>query len=222
MPPDPLAERLYRRLREDLLLGAIAPGTHLTEEWAATTYEASRTPVRDACRRLAQEGLLVHRPRRGYRAPEISVAELDELYETRLALEALSARRAAEARGGAAVAALAETWGGISALGSGTEVLFLDEAFHVGLARSAGIGVLADAIAGVNARIRLVRVLDFLDEARVRATVSEHLSIITAVQAGEVSLAVRSMTRHIRASRRYVMRAAGEGGPRPEVATRRA
>jgi DNA-binding GntR family transcriptional regulator len=130
LPPDPLAEQLYRRLREDLLLGVVPPGTHLTEEWAAAAYEASRTPVREAYRRLALEGLLVHRPRRGYLAPEITVAELDELYEMRLVLEAMSARRAAEVGDEDQLSDLAARWDMLHDLRPNADVLFLDEAFH--------------------------------------------------------------------------------------------
>jgi DNA-binding GntR family transcriptional regulator len=207
LPPDPLAEQLYRRLREDLLLGVVPPGTHLTEEWAAAAYEASRTPVREAYRRLALEGLLVHRPRRGYLAPEITVDELDELYEMRLVLEAMSARRAAEIGDEDHLAGLEGRWDTLHDLRPNADVLFLDEAFHVDLARSAGTGVLAEAIGSVNARIRLVRVRDFLDEDRVRATVIEHLAIVTAVRAGDSGGAARLMSAHIRSSRRYVMSA---------------
>ena len=161
--------------------------------------------MREASRRLAQDGLLEHRPRRGYRVPELTSGELDDLYEVRIHLELLSVRRAAAGPGNAAVAELVLVWGaGADTLRPGTTMLHLDEQFHVGLALATGQRALADTIDSINARIRLVRVRDFLNEDRVRATVIQHRAILDAIVAGDAALAGRLMRRHILESRAFV------------------
>ena len=104
-------ESVYRRMRADLLRGRIRPGDRVTEHWAAENYNVSRTPVREACRRLAEEGLLAHRPRHGYSAPVIDPIEIEEFYEVRRALETVTVRRAAEAPGSRPIlASLRRAW----------------------------------------------------------------------------------------------------------------
>ncbi|MGD9570649.1 MAG: GntR family transcriptional regulator [Thermoleophilia bacterium] len=203
------AEAVYRRLRADLLGGRIRPGDRVTEHWAADNYRVSRTPVREACRRLAEEGLLTHRPRHGYSAPLIDRREIEELYDVRRALEVLSVRRAAEAEGSrAALLSLRRTWSAPMPEPA-VEVVYRDEAFHMGIARAGGGTVLASMLDGVNARIRLVRVHDFLDRGRILATVEQHLAILEAVEDRDAEAAADLMDAHIRESARVVHAAAG-------------
>jgi DNA-binding GntR family transcriptional regulator len=203
-----LAETVYRRMRADLLRGRIRPGTRITEHWAADHYGASRTPVREACRRLAEEGLLLHRPRHGYSSPVLDPREVSELYDVRRALEVVSVRAAAAAEGRRpALTALRRAWEG-DAPEPGEEAVFRDEAFHLGIARVGGNRTLAGMLDGVNARIRLVRVHDFLDPARVGTTVAEHLGILAAVVGRDEDLAARLMDEHIRESQRVASDAA--------------
>ena len=115
-------------MRSDLLHGQIPSGARVTEHWAAGHYEASRTPVREACRRLAEEGLLDHRPRFGYRVPTLDRGEITELYEVRRALEGLSVERAGSVRGARPqIEALRRVWTE-AAPDPGEEMLYPDEA----------------------------------------------------------------------------------------------
>lgn len=195
-------------MRSDLLRGRIRPGERVVEQWAAEHYAASRTPVREACRRLAEEGLLVHRPQRGYVAPVIEERELDELYELRRAIEVLSVRRACGSGDRASrLEALRATWAG-RVPEAGEDVVYNDEAFHLGIAEIGGNRQVQAALAGINARIRLVRVHDFLDPDRVRATVRQHLEILDAVVDGDPEKAGALMVVHIIESQRAVVDAA--------------
>jgi DNA-binding GntR family transcriptional regulator len=195
-------------MRSDLLRGRIRPGERVIEQWAALHYNASRTPVREACRRLAEEGLLVHKPQRGYAAPVIEQVELDELYELRRAIEVLSVRRACAAEDRSVrLAALRSHWSG-RVPDAGEEIVYNDEAFHLGIAEIGGNRQVHAALAGINARIRLVRVHDFLDPERIRATVRQHLAVLDAVEDGDAEKAGALMIVHIIESQRAVVDAA--------------
>lgn len=87
----------YERLRDDVLSGAVPPGSALAEAALAERYGVSRTPIREALRRLEQDGL-VERAGRGMRVREHSPDEILEIYEVRIILEEAAARRAAHAR----------------------------------------------------------------------------------------------------------------------------
>lgn len=195
-------------MRTDLLRGAIAAGDRVTELWAAEHYQASRTPVREACRRLAEEGLLVHRPRFGYRAARLERDAIDDLYELRRALESLAVRRACEVDDPrAGLKPIRRAWTG-RAPKPGEEVLYRDEAFHLGIAKVAGNAAVVETLEALNARIRMVRVHDFLDARRIRATITEHLAILTAIEARDVQKACALMDRHIAESQRLTSAAA--------------
>lgn len=202
-------ESVYRRMRADLLRGRIRPGDRVTEHWAAENYNVSRTPVREACRRLAEEGLLAHRPRHGYSAPVIDPIEIEEFYEVRRALETVTVRRAAEAPGSRPIlASLRRAWS-VDMPEPGVEIVYRDEAFHLALARISNARVALQMLESINARIRLVRVHDFLDQDRIRATVDQHMAIIEAIEARDADTAAALIDSHITESAEVVQEAAG-------------
>lgn len=96
-----LVESLYVKLRQDIVECALTPGQAFSETELGRQYQASRTPVREACRRLEHEGLVEIVPFRGYRIAPLSVAEFHDLQEMQMIFEpeaaALAAERANEA-----------------------------------------------------------------------------------------------------------------------------
>ena len=70
-----VAEVVYRALKRDVITLKYRPGASLTEQELATAYGSSRVPVREACRRLQQEGLLTAVPYKGYFVTRISLKE---------------------------------------------------------------------------------------------------------------------------------------------------
>src|ERR1700749_32754 len=88
---------VYDRLRGEIVTGEFEPGTPLGEEALAQRYGTSRTPVREALRRLEQDGL-VESGVRGMRGRARSPEEIQEIYEVRVPLEATVAAAAARRR----------------------------------------------------------------------------------------------------------------------------
>src|SRR5690348_16581205 len=88
-------EFVYDTLRRAILSGALPGGTRLVQADIATQLSVSTTPVREALRDLAAEGLVVFKPYSGAVVRELDIAELAELYDIRKALEPLAVRRSA-------------------------------------------------------------------------------------------------------------------------------
>ncbi|WP_224400987.1 GntR family transcriptional regulator [Pseudonocardia sp. ICBG1034] len=88
------AERAYALIRSLVIEGGLAPGYRLREDPIAEELGVSRTPVREALRRLASEGLVELQPKRGAVVATFALAHLDEVTECRAALEGTAARRA--------------------------------------------------------------------------------------------------------------------------------
>jgi DNA-binding GntR family transcriptional regulator len=91
-----LAEKAFDTLHQAILTGQLRPGARLPIEELADVLEMSPMPIREAVRRLDAAGLVENIPHRGARVTELSITDLAEVYEARLALEALAIRRAAE------------------------------------------------------------------------------------------------------------------------------
>ncbi len=92
---DSLRDRAYRYLREKMLSGELPPGTRVSEEALAGEIGISRTPVREAVKQMAHEGLLEAVPRVGTIVREPDRREIEELYELREALEGYAVEQAA-------------------------------------------------------------------------------------------------------------------------------
>ena len=92
----PLRVIVYEELKMRILKGEIAPGQRLMEVETSEELGVSRTPVREAIKKLEKEGLVVVEPRRGTYAAQISDNDLIEILEVRESLEALAAQYAAK------------------------------------------------------------------------------------------------------------------------------
>lgn len=97
-----LADRVTEQLRHAILTQEFRPGDRLAAEALAERYAVSATPVRESFARLAGEGLVTPLPQRGVRVSEISVVDMEEIYELRLLLEPMAISRS--------VAAHTEEW----------------------------------------------------------------------------------------------------------------
>jgi DNA-binding GntR family transcriptional regulator len=89
-----LAELALRRLRAEILSGALAPGERLVEEHLTRRFGTSRAPLREALRLLGEQGLVEHLPRRGVRVAELSDQDVDELFGLRDVLERFAVQTA--------------------------------------------------------------------------------------------------------------------------------
>src|SRR5438046_922384 len=94
--PAALWERVLAGIRRAIVLGDLAPGTHLKEPLLAQRFGVSRLPVREAIARLEREGLVRVEPRRGAFVVGITDHGVADIYECRLLLESYAIRRAAE------------------------------------------------------------------------------------------------------------------------------
>ena len=92
----PLRELVFKALRKAIIKGELAPGERLMEEKLAKKLEVSRTPVREAIRMLELEGLVVMIPRRGAEVAKITIQDLKDALEVRMAIEDLSVRLACD------------------------------------------------------------------------------------------------------------------------------
>lgn len=205
-------DAVYGELRRRILVGEFPARSRLAEERVAAVLGVSRTPVREAMVRLFADRLLLRHEDGGYQVAEPDLRGLRDLYELRITLELRGVARGLEGatHDVAVLEPLRDHWRALRAATPAPSPAFVevDESFHVALSRASGNAVLTETLETVNARIRPVRMYDFLTEDRVEATVAQHLGIVEAVLARRLPEALELMRSHVGASLEVVERRA--------------
>jgi DNA-binding GntR family transcriptional regulator len=197
-----LREQVYADLRHRLMVGEFGVQTRLREERLATELGVSRTPVREALIRLAADGLLV-RQDGGYFPVPPDLSELRDLYELRITIELRGLARALDTESivhdMAILETLLEEWQALrdDPPPADPRFVLLDEDFHVRLSRASGNPALTAALEAVNARIRPVRMYDFLTVDRIESTIADHIQIVELVLARRLDEALIALHRHV-------------------------
>jgi len=190
----------HRQLREAILRGQIAMGARINELELATAWKVSRTPIRDALRRLEAEGLVQAVPGRGVVVPTLSPADVDELYELREILEGRAARQAAEratAEFQAQINYLIKAFGAALKQGDVDQMIAIDLDLHSGIAAMAGNRRLERTIDAVRGQVHQFRLRSFRMKGRAAKSLREMAKLVAAVRARDAARAERSMQEHI-------------------------
>jgi DNA-binding GntR family transcriptional regulator len=153
-----IPELLSERLRTAIIFGDMPPSSRVVEDDIAASYQVSRSPVREALRRLAGDGLVLHHERRGATVAPISRRDLDEVYLCRIPLEGLVAGQAAAGRTPAQLEQLVQCLADLEAKAAGTDIRAY---FHANVAFT---GVVHEASGNQTAR----RLLDGIGKQALR------------------------------------------------------
>lgn len=199
-PPNlPEHETTYRRLRDRVLFGALAPGQKVTIQGLAAELGAGMTPVREAIRRLTAEGALAPLGNRRVEVPRLTMAELEQLALARLALEPELARRACGRATEAARADLAGLDARIdAAIAAGDVAGYLrgNHAFHFALYDLAEAPILRGMAQGL--WLRTGPSLRVVIEAGRQPGPDRHHEALAALAAGDPDAAATAVAADIR------------------------
>ncbi|MDT7552062.1 MAG: hypothetical protein QOI16_598 [Pseudonocardiales bacterium] len=208
------AGRTVTAVRELILRGDFPPGSRLGEVELAERLGVSRTPVREALGRLAAEGLVEIVPNRGARVTSWTVAELEDVFDLRTALEPRLTALAVPRADAVAIAVLDELAGAMLAVGTpGPDqdldaLVPLNRTFHWRLVALADQPAMAGALASAIHAPIVLRNFHTYDEASLLRSVAHHVEIVAAVRANDPAWAQAVMTAHIRNARAVMVRAA--------------
>ena len=208
--------RVYERLREEIVSGRLESGAPLVEAAVAARYGTSRTPVREALRRLEQDGL-VERGDRGLRVRTRGPEEILEIYEVRILLEAAAARGAAD-RGTrldlmrirhAAEAMVAADPGNPDAM------VATNRAFHEEIWAASHNGTLVDLLTRLNSHVTRYPATTLTSPGRWAEVQSEHADLVRAIEARDGDKAARIAGDHMTRARDIRLHRYGEEPRRP-------
>jgi DNA-binding GntR family transcriptional regulator len=190
-----LHDEVAQRLRDMVVEGQLEPGERLNERVLCAQLQVSRTPLREAYRVLAAEGLLQLLPNRGVVVTPLSREELDATIEVLAALEELIGRLVARRIEPATLAAVEARHHEMLAhhlRGDLPAYFKANQDIHLALAAAAGNPVLEREYRLLNARIRRYRYMANLSAERWRESIAEHEAIMAALRARDgATLATR-------------------------------
>ena len=197
-----LVELTQRRLRREILSGALAPGERLIEEHLTARFGTSRAPLREALSQLAQQGLIEHLPRRGVRVAELSAADSDELFGLRNLLERYAVESAFAQPAPVDLAALAAAWQQMADAARTGDAFAENNAhqrFHVEVVALAGKRHLLLAFEPVILKLQLLMATNLRLEAQQRDAgqgVERHRRLLDALGAGELPAILHALDSH--------------------------
>ncbi|MGE0255935.1 MAG: GntR family transcriptional regulator [Alphaproteobacteria bacterium] len=206
--PSLIRERVYRRLRSDILACRLTPGADLHEMDLARDFAVSKSPVRDALLRLETEGLVEVLPRKGYRIAPLTIEVARELFELREALEPACMIGAADAADDDALAAL-DVWREFDLTRGFPAWVDYNRNFHVALvALSPNSRMVTTAVGVIEQCERLSHLaIAAYENTRAGGPLAEHSEIIDALQARDGQRAAALLARHHGDGRVRVMKA---------------
>lgn len=202
----PLRDVVCDELRDQILRGDHASGTHLVEDHLARRLGVSRNPVREALRMLEAEGFVELIPRKGAVVARLSDSEVVEIFEVRMALEALAAELAAERADHNGVDELLRILDAARVALDRDDrgaVLDFNTAFHEYVLDLAGNGYLCDVMQGLRGRMQWI-FSRTSSVSRGRDSLDEHLELARAIQTGDTKRAAKLARYHVeQAARTY-------------------
>ena len=201
------SETAYRRLFDAILKGEIQPGDRVREVEVSERLGLSRTPVRDALRRLETEGVIEHRPRQGAVIRSLGHSEVVELYEMRLVLEVTAAEMAAQHATEAEIdeiEALNDEM--LQAIDRPDEAARLNASLHRCLYHAARNRFLLESTRTLGNALMLLGPTTLDDADRVRLVHAQHAEIVAALRDRDASKAGQAARTHLETSMRHRLR----------------
>jgi DNA-binding GntR family transcriptional regulator len=206
---------VYDYLLNSIRTGVITSGQTLTERGLAEKLGVSRTPIREAFRKLAELGLVKYEPHKGVKVITLSLDRVGHLYDVRELLEGLAVRTLTKLNDSEA---LAELKGFIDqaekevAVNNINELSVINAEFHKALARYSKNTYLEDIMNILQTHISLMMSTSLSNTGRPLENIEEHKMIIHAIKSGDADFAENIAKYHVRQARAHAIKMLEKGG----------
>jgi DNA-binding GntR family transcriptional regulator len=206
---------VYDYLYNAIRTGDIKAGQTLTERDLAEKIGVSRTPVREAIRKLEEQGLVTHVPHKGVKVITLTVEKVKQLYEVRELLEGLAARTLSQIR---TPEMMEELTGFVeraekeAIAGNIRELSEINSEFHLALARLSENFYLEAIMTMLQTQIGLMMSTSLSHAGRPLQNIEEHKKMIDAIQSGDGDFAESMARFHVRKAKEHALKKIAEGG----------
>ena len=211
-----LPQAAAERLRALIIEGALAPGTRLNERELSEQLGVSRTPLREAFRLLAADGLLVQLPNRGVQVAALSREDVRHAFEVMASLEGLAGELAASRAGPADLADLEALQADLEKAHRRRDLpgyYRVNRAIHDRVMAIAGNPLLIQTCNGLNARLHALRFRSNFNADKWNRAVAEHRAMLTALAKGDGAGLRDLLVRHLHAKLQAVLEEMDRASP---------
>ena len=205
----PLRDVVFNTLRKAILTGQLKPGERLMEVHLAGKLGVSRTPIREAMRKLELEGLVVMIPRRGAEVAQITEKSLSDVLEVRRALDALSVELACDRITEEEIEALKKACDEFEKAAKGKDVSVIaraDVALHDIIVQAAGNQRLEQLVNNLAEQMYRYRFVYIKDESQHDRLIDEHREIYESIASHDKERALRAAKLHIDNQEKSIIR----------------
>lgn len=202
-----LQDRVYTRLQNEIATGELAPGSKLLVAHLAERFGTSQAPVREALRRLTEEGVAVTIPYAGTVVKEPTWEEIEDIYLLREELEAFAVRRVLK-QSPSKLQGIKRAFRDLQrAVRSGDPIAVIDAdvAFHRSVCVEAGSSLTLEVWTMIVKRFRGVRLmLERANPDDLSTIIATHGSLVEALETGDTELAEKAFREHLRSAARSI------------------
>ena len=209
--PVALYQEVAERLRQRIFAHELPPGTWVDEQALAADYGISRTPMREALKVLASEGLVTLKPRRGCYVTEISERDLDEIFTVMALLEGQCAADTARKASETDLIHLRSVHDELERAADTNDIdgfFEANQAFHQEVQHIADNRWLTQAITDLRKVIKLSRHHSLFSDGRLKQSLAEHRAILDALAHRDVARSEQLMREHISSGRQALAKVA--------------
>lgn len=196
----PLRDVVFNTLRKAILTGQLKPGERLMEVHLANRLGVSRTPIREAIRKLELEGLVIMIPRRGAEVARITEKSLKDVLEVRRALDALSVELACDRISEAEIMELKEACKAFEQATKGKDAAVIakaDVSLHDIIVRATGNQRLQQLVNNLSEQMYRYRFVYIKDESQHEKLIAEHQMILESINKRDKKQAAEAARLHI-------------------------
>jgi DNA-binding GntR family transcriptional regulator len=197
LSPRALYQEVAERLRQQIFARQLEPGSWIDEQKLAAEYGISRTPLREALKVLAVEGLVTMKVRRGAYVTEMSTDDVAQVYHLLGLLEADAAGEVARQASEAQIAELRQLHERLEKQARSRDAFFAtNEAFHMRLLEFAGNRWRTQIVNDLRKVMKLNRHHSLFKQGRLASSLAEHRELMTAIEGRDARAATRLMRSH--------------------------
>jgi DNA-binding GntR family transcriptional regulator len=206
--PKSLADNAYQQIKDWIVHYYLKPGARLHVKDLTQALGISQTPVREALSMLEKENLIDREPQKGFRVKSLSMQEIEDLYDLRIALEVLSARQAAQRitlSDRKRMTSLLSKVGRLIESGNKQGILELEQDYHTIILEASGNKALEDMGRTILDRIWIIQNINLLTTDHLSDVHPQHLSVFEAIKNGDSQKAGLLMARHLTIAKEFVI-----------------
>ena len=195
-----IRDQVYQILRDEICAGKYAPGSWLQETELTEYLGVSRSPVREALRRLVADGLLMEIPNKGVFVKEFTCRDIDEIFDMRVMLESYAIRKSRSRMTSARLQKLFDILEELEHTHAAQELAVYtqsDEILHNRIVELSENSLVISTYDRVRSMNQQFRVLSLSSHRRFDESLEEHRQIVQSLAVGDVETACATNTRHL-------------------------